>query len=272
MAKIQSIEKPSRIAEASDETTQIWNDLNILQTDFCLPQELPVYYQSSHWLEASTVLDIGTGNGYYLEKLATRFPEKTFFGIDHAPGLIDIACKKTQSPNLQFAVEDLDTMTGSYDFVLLRLLLQHLTDPIYAMQRVFDVTHVGGCCLIIDAFDELRDFHPPFPAFVEFFKNFISATSEQGLDRNIVENLISQLEESGKWSVLKNLTLTIPSTWPGSLELFYKTYTRVVDLIETKRMFEWDFGKLRNSWKIWADEKNAYAQVGLRVLLLQRRK
>lgn len=270
MAHLQNVDAPAKIAEESKETTAIWNDLNRLQTDFCMPQELSVYYNSLHWINSTTVLDIGTGNGYYLDKLADRFPEKTFLGIDNAPDLVKLAKKNTTSKNITFGVEDLDSMSGTYNFVIMRLLLQHLSDPLKAMKKVYAVTRPNSCCLIIDAFDELRLFHPPFSGFVEFFQQFISATAGQGLDRNIVEHMIPELERGGKWTILNNLTLTIPSSWPGNLELFYKTYTRVIDLIETKKLFEWDFDGLRDSWKRWSENKNAYAQVGLRILLLQR--
>ncbi len=55
--------------------TEIWDRLQRLQTNFCINQELPAYYTCPQWEKARTVLDVGTGNGYYLRKIAARFPK-----------------------------------------------------------------------------------------------------------------------------------------------------------------------------------------------------
>ena len=177
------------IAEKDSKTTKIWNELNIYQTDFCLPQELCLYYSSPAWLAADSVLDIGTGNGYYLNKLSNNFPDKKYLGIDHVANYIYLAKKHYSAQNLSFQVDSLEDVNGSFDFVIMRLLLQHLTNAESSLDRVAKITKPGAYCLIIDSVDQSRFFYPQLPEFTAFFEQFIEETTQQGLDRNVANNL-----------------------------------------------------------------------------------
>lgn len=260
----------NNIAEKDIRTTEIWNELNIYQTDFCLPQELCSYYSSPAWLAANSVLDIGTGNGYYLNKLSNNFPDKKYHGIDHVANYISLANKNYSSQNLLFHVDSLEAVKGSFDFVIMRLLLQHLTDPESSLDRVAEITKPGAYCFIIDSIDQSRFFYPKLPEFTDFFRRFIDETSQQGLDRNIANNLALSLDNNDNWQLVSNEKITIPSTWPGNMELFTKTYNLVLDLVSVREMFPYDFDAVKRAWSLWVKNKQAYTQVGLRVLLLQR--
>ena len=76
-----------RINERLDE---LWDELQILQADFAIAQELPLYYQSPEWHKSEKVLDVGCGNGHYLNLLNNYFPDKKYFGVDVSSELISI--------------------------------------------------------------------------------------------------------------------------------------------------------------------------------------
>jgi tRNA G46 methylase TrmB len=61
---------------------ETWDRMLNLQIDFGLPVELPIFYAFCGWIECSNVLDIGTGNGRYVEELLKRFPDKKFVCIE----------------------------------------------------------------------------------------------------------------------------------------------------------------------------------------------
>ena len=252
------------------QSLKIWNLLHRLQTDFSLPQELSVYHTCTAWLTAKNVLDIGTGNGYYLSQLAARFPDKRFIGIDLSEELIALANSETSADNVEFFVDRLETISGNYDFAMLRLVLQHLPDAADVLPRLAEFVVPDGHCLIIDALDELRYFEPAFPEFMDFFQKFIAATQHKGLDRNIVESIGPAIAASPNWELEKEWTLTIPSTWPQSMEKFKATYLNVLDLTQQEKIVDCDFAAVKQAWISWANNPSAYAQVGLKVLLLRR--
>lgn len=249
---------------------KIWNLLHRLQTDFSLPQELSVYHTCPAWLTAGNVLDIGTGNGYYLSKLAARFPNKRFIGIDLSEELIELANSETCAHNVEFMVDRLETIAGNYDFAMLRLVLQHLPEAAGVLPRLAEFVVPDGHCLIIDALDKARYFDPPFPEFMDFFQKFIAATQHRGLDRNIISNITPAIAASPHWELEEQWTLTIPSTWPQSMEKFKETYLNVLDLTREEKLLDCDFAAVKDAWIRWANNPSAYAQVGLKVLLLKR--
>ena len=139
---------------------EIWDQIQRLQTDFAFAQELSCYYTTPQWHAAKTVLDLGTGNGYYLKKIAARFPDKIYHGVDVSAELIAIAEREVSGENVSFSHRTLFDVKEPYDFVLMRLLLQHLDDVQAVLDHVAALTRPGGTALIIDAHDPLRFFYP----------------------------------------------------------------------------------------------------------------
>src|SRR5262249_21913093 len=106
-------------------TIEIWDRMQRLQTDFCFPMELPAYFMSAAWNRANKVLDVGSGNGYYLKRLNSFFPQKSYYGIDNSDDLLKLALQDNSSHNVKFACIPFLDVKGRYDFILMRLFLQH---------------------------------------------------------------------------------------------------------------------------------------------------
>jgi tRNA G46 methylase TrmB len=70
-----------------------WRRLMKYQTALLFPMELAFYHRRQEWHNASSVVDLGTGNGYYLFKLASHFPLKQYTGIDFSGTNIKAATK-----------------------------------------------------------------------------------------------------------------------------------------------------------------------------------
>src|SRR5262249_11558545 len=142
-------EKPISYSDPLFDTEQkrglvgIWDKMQRLQTDFAIAQELTFYYTSLQWHRAKTVLDLATGNGYYLHKIACRFPDKTYHGVDLSAEFIAIAEKEAAAGNVSFAHRNLFEVTDAYDFVLMRLLLQHVEDVEAMLEQLATLTHPG---------------------------------------------------------------------------------------------------------------------------------
>src|SRR3954451_2995049 len=83
-----------------------WDDLLSLQVELFLPQELDFLRGHPAWRAASTVLDVGCGNGYYLAQLQSFFPEKAYIGIDVSRELIDVAHRRYARDGIRFKHDD----------------------------------------------------------------------------------------------------------------------------------------------------------------------
>ena len=253
-----------------DRLEEIWDLLQRYQSDFCIAQELPHYYTFEQWIEARTVIDVGTGNGYYLNRIADLFPGKTYVGIDHSAELLAIASQHIQREQISFLKQDLWELTGIYDFAILRLVLQHVPDVAGVLECLARVVRPGGAMLVIDAHDPLRFFSPPVPKFMEFFSTFRSQEQQSGPDKTVTSGLEALVSSHPDWQVEKSITLTIPSSIPGNMELFRKTYGLVIDMADLVGKLDCEFELVKEEWKRWCSLEKAYAQVGLDVIRLVR--
>ena len=248
----------------------IWDRMQRLQTDFAIAQELSFYYTSLQWQSAMTVLDVGCGNGYYLGKIASRFPEKMYHGIDLSPELVAVAAAESGGRNLSFSCRDLCEVTESFDVVLMRLLLQHLDDVPAFLDEAARVTKPKKSAFIIDAHDPVRFFYPEFLEFTKFFAAYSEKERKAGRDR-CVENRVRQaLASSTTWQLGGITRLVIPSTIPGNMALFAKTYTLLVDLVEEAGELSYDFAAVKEDWQRWSQIPGAYTQVGLNMIRIDR--
>lgn len=252
------------------EILEIWDEMQRLQTDFCFPQELSHYFLSNSWVNASAVVDFGTGNGYYLTRLSDCFPRKQYLGIDSSAELIEIAKRDFRRDNVEYASIGLADVAGTFDFAVLRLLIQHLDDIPTALQQVAKVVKNGGSALVIDAYDPFRAYVPELPEFMDFFSAYTASELASGRDRRFAERFSTSVEASTDWDVINSTTLLIPSTVGDNKTLFAKTYQRLIDLVETAGELTYDFDSVRNALAQWGQDANAYTQVGLRMIELRR--
>lgn len=80
--------------------------------------------------DCQRVLDVGTGNGSFVHRLAQDHPDKEFVGIDKRPNCIE-SCQKFITHNLSFSQVDMFARHQSFDFsqfdgLLMRYFLLHV--------------------------------------------------------------------------------------------------------------------------------------------------
>jgi SAM-dependent methyltransferase len=250
----------------------IWAQLHHLQTEFCFAQELSAYFTSPSWLEARRVIDVGCGCGNYLRRLAAVFPEKQYLGIDNNPYFVTQAGQavgETMTGNVIFEVRDLFEVSGDYDFLLMRLVMQHQSDPEEALARVAGLLRPGGRAFIIDAQDSVRRFYPEPRDYVAFFHQFAAHQKRQGRDREIAGRLPTMIDRHPQLDLSGTQSFLIPSTLCGNALLFDKVYYLVVQLLEAYGEMDYDYELVKQSWRSWCQSPH-YAQVGLRYVTVVR--
>ena len=252
----------------------IWDEVQRLQTDFCFPQEISAYYLSEFWVDrAQTVLDVGTGNGYFLEKVAGLFPDKEYTAIDISAEFIQIAKTEVAYKNIEFLVNNYLDLEGQFDFIIMRLFWQHLknTEIAEAFTQMERLTKSGGSVLIVDAFDEARMFVPDLPEF----RKVISAYTRQqrdnaDCDREVVKTIRNWACENDNWRIGLDIPFVMPSTIPGHLQLYQRVYDLWIALFEHLGELEIDFEPAKKELGDWKNVLNAFTQAGIRVMRLDR--
>jgi hypothetical protein len=124
---------------------------------------------------------------------------------------------------------------------------------------------------VIDALDRFRAFHPPLPAFGDFFERYRREEGGDGRDRDVMDRLAALAAEDGAWTVGAAWDVLIPATFPGQLDVFRAVYSRVIDLLAPQVAHVCDVAQVRREWTTWCANDLAYAQVGLRIIRLDRR-
>lgn len=152
-----------RLEKAS--TEELWDAFLVGQANLNFTTEFHWISNEKWWQKATSVLDIGCGNGTYLSKVAEQFSEKRFLGIEKLPSSVKLANERYAKNGVMFEEGDAEvfheSLTGSTDVILFRLVLQHLQKPLLALQNSWHYLTSNGYVLIIDSYDPAkRTSHP----------------------------------------------------------------------------------------------------------------
>jgi SAM-dependent methyltransferase len=247
-----------------------------LQTDLAQPIELPFFFTCPEWLEADSVLDVGTGNAYYLRRLARHFPAKHYVGIDADARHVEVAMREsgpqgTESsrPAMTFYVEDALHVRGAYDVALARLLVQHLPSLGDFLDSMRQAIRPGGTVIVIESADEARMFVPQLESMSRFFETLRASRRVEGYDRDSGRLLGDQVRSFG-FEPTRSTLLLVPSTIPGHKDLFLQTYLTVLDLVRAAFHLDFDYARLAADLRVWRDDPASYTQLGVWVASYRR--
>jgi ubiquinone/menaquinone biosynthesis C-methylase UbiE len=100
-------------------------------------------------------LDCGTGPGRLLERLKDHFPSLKCTGLEMDPILVEAANLKVKNRGfadcrvVQGTAEETGLPENSFDFITMRLVLEHVPDPVLALDSLRKLLRPGGRILII---------------------------------------------------------------------------------------------------------------------------
>jgi ubiquinone/menaquinone biosynthesis C-methylase UbiE/acyl carrier protein len=176
-----------------------------------LNAQLDLFWEQEHSLyrrlglrDGMVILDCGCGTGYFLEKLHGIYPSTTCFGVEISEFLFNEALNTIKAKKLnrcfvhKQSIMKLDLPENSFDFVIVRLVLEHLPDPVTAMLEVSRVLKVGGQAVFID---NDFDFHvhtfPEVSDLAELYSAYCKARNADGGNPRIGRQLPQLLTLAG---------------------------------------------------------------------------
>lgn len=161
------------MSESFERRSAAWDTELRKQVDLLWPRE--VERLEAHGLrEAHAVLDLGTGNGYFLSQLAARHPGKSFVGIEASPSLACLARRGTEGTSNVRVLHGscpLVGIEGHFDLVLARLSLYCMPNREEVLLWARGLLNEGGRIVIVDVDDGLKSCWPP----MEFWDPIIAA-------------------------------------------------------------------------------------------------
>ncbi len=118
-------------------------------------QEEQRIYDDIQLPENARIMEIGSGPGFYVKKLAGRFPDATFVSFeydkyftDHQKVLFDGSIKS----RIEIVNGDINDAAdlGQFDLVVSRMVLEHMSEPESVFVKMSSFVKVGGQLVLLD--------------------------------------------------------------------------------------------------------------------------
>src|SRR5262249_27385798 len=107
--------------------------------------------------DGMSILEMGCGPGHFAGKLAEWLPNSRITGIDSNSTMLE-AARRGYGESIALLPANAAAVglaENSFDFVIARLLFQHLADPMPVAREAFRLLKPGGIFVIVDIDDDL---------------------------------------------------------------------------------------------------------------------
>ncbi len=149
------------------------------------------------------ILEAGCGVGAQTTILAKNSPEAKIVSIDISGPSLDQARRRIEGQgigNVQFQRADISHLPFGqecFDHVFLCFVLEHLAEPVRAVQKLKEVLRPGGSLTVIEGDHGSCYFHPQTPAATAAWRSLIRVQACLGGDSLIGRRLYPLLQDAG---------------------------------------------------------------------------
>lgn len=206
--------------------------------------------------DGMSVIELGCGPGFVIEKLMAEFPRVNITGMEIDPFLVRYAGDYLQTNNfnrcqiLDGSIMDTGLPENSFDFAVTRLVLEHLPDPVNAVKEVHRILKPGGKAVFIDNDFEMHIMTSPHvPELRELYEAYCRARYAEGGNPKIGRELPTILKKGG----FSNIDFEIIGAHSGLLgdEKFFKSEGVGIPykLVEAGYLTSKVLGSINVKWK-----------------------
>ena len=231
--------------------------------------ELKFFFASPAWEASKNVLEIGFGTTTPIGSQARYFPDKQYtqlaFGLDY---------HKSEGRFKSSISSIFSELSGlpkrSFDFIILRLVLQHLPDSGLLMESLSNLLTPNGNILIIEAYDKLTRFVPAIPTLGVLYDKLSFFQSAKGGNRQGSEELESTATTYG-FDVISSEKVPSIVRLTEEKQVAAETMVLVTEFMERALSVRVDQEKLVEEFQAWSHDPTSWGQLGLHFLLLGKR-
>jgi ubiquinone/menaquinone biosynthesis C-methylase UbiE len=150
--------------------------------------------------DGMAILDAGCGPGHFTQRLADWLPTAKITAVDAKDAMLQHARGRlgNRATIVQARAEATGLPSGSFDFVLARLVFQHVRDPLPVAHEARRLLKPGGKLVITDVDDELFGIvEPSVPGLRRVLARYGEAQASRGGNRRVGRTLVRLLREAG---------------------------------------------------------------------------
>ena len=151
----------------------------------------------------SVVLEVGCGVGAQTVALSSQSPGVTLVSFDSESQSVAVAAQRVREAGLRDVhllscdLFEPPFQAGSFDYLFVSYLLEHLHDPISALAGLSTLLRPGGEVLVVEGDHGSCYFHPSTPEAVRAWSCLIQFQAELGGDSQIGRTLHPLLHAAG---------------------------------------------------------------------------
>jgi len=192
--------------------------------------------------ENMRVLDVGSGSGVRSIALSRFLKSGRVVGVDTSETLLKRANELRRSEgisNVEFVREDLNSLSfpgSAFDFAYMRLVLQHLSDPLKALRNIKRVLIPGGTLFIEDTDRDWMMVYPFPKGWLEYYERVKRGQVRKGGDPRTGRKLADYLRRAG-FVEIESMVVPVHGTgdiFMNWLEYYAPTFANNVSEAEGK--------------------------------------
>ena len=150
--------------------------------------------------DGMSVFDLGCGPGYFARRLVDWLPNIQLMALDSDANMLSHARAQLgdRASVVQARVDNTGIQEHSFDFVLARLVFQHLREPLAVATEARRLLKPGGRFVVTDIDDDLFGIvEPSVPGFTKLLARYGEAQAARGGNRRVGRTLLRLLREAG---------------------------------------------------------------------------
>lgn len=235
--------------------------------EFAALESLPI------WRNARSVADVGCGNGDYVARLKSTFPEKQYAGFDTSDVLIKLATENYAETGISFHSKNIaDAIsTSSFDAVILRFVVQHLEDHTTFFESLKSILSDDGFAVVIEPDLEASAAMPELTGFRELVTAYNEVARACGSTRSMLQNPDGLQRLLGyEWSVAgaKNIQSRHErANW--NKRAVREVMFGWVNAIEASQSLPWDYPRLKQEIFTWLDTGGQRFDIALTAAIIR---
>jgi len=241
--------------EASTTHPNLESEIQLLQAQVLLSWEKEA--RTLAWFglqDGMSVLELGSGPGFFTEKLLGLLPNSSITAVEINPVLTKWAEQYLQGKAserlriVEASIMDTRLPDNSFDFAVARFIFQHLPDPVGAAKEVLRVLKPGGKLVIIDTDKDLFwILEPPIPELQPIMKKVLQVQAAKG-GNGLIGRMLWRIFQAVGFQNLDLETIVLHSDVLG-IEVFLSQLdpARLMPMVQAGLLSEQEVESLRTS-------------------------